>query len=120
MNGPLWVDLETQQTHLTFSLQKNEFWVSNATLTGIPNRDHSQIGDFLWWVRASLRAVDRKKLKSKAQNCRSWSMMGGNTNHDREPRRNPRRAANCSATQPVLFRHQAGKPRPVEHYAKPP
>lgn len=76
MNGPLWVDLETQQTRLTFSLQKNEFWVSNATLIGIPNRDHSQIGDFLWWVRASLEAVDRKKLKSEAQNCCSWSMMG--------------------------------------------
>lgn len=76
MNGALWVDLETQQTLLTFSLQKNEFWVSNATLTDVPNTDHSRIKDFLCWVRASLVAANRKRLKSKAQNYCRWSMMG--------------------------------------------
>lgn len=76
MNGALWVDLETQQTLLTFSLQKNEFWVSNATLTDVLNTDHSRIKDFLCWVRASLVAANRKRLKSKAQNYCRWSMMG--------------------------------------------
>lgn len=34
----MWVDLETQQTLKTSSLQKNEFWVSNARLIDMPNR----------------------------------------------------------------------------------
>ena len=41
LNGPLWVDSETRQTLRTFFPQKNEFWVSHAALTDVPNTDHS-------------------------------------------------------------------------------
>lgn len=87
MNAPLWVDLETQHTLLMFCLQKNEFWVSNATLMDVPNTDHSHTGDFLWWVRASLVATGRKRLKTKTQNYCSWSIKAGNSDHDRQPDR---------------------------------